>query len=340
MAAVVVAPPTATDHHLPVLDEAAERALLARFGAAATRAPGTVGSRKRRREERRDAQPCHAWRKTGECKYGAQCRFGHPPAAAAAEAAAGAGASDEEEKVAAATTTTTPPPPADVAAAAAPLSAAAAAEAAHTPHAHIDPPVGSGGVMDRYFFIRYGVDMGGQRGHDALVAVHSNKSVAMLFLSPAHPILRLGLAVARVEWGRGRDSAAREQPLTGIVTSGKSKRGQLYVHAATAVATLHTACGGAFAVRACLAAGVMEVNERLTAQPSLVTSRPRTDGYIATLFIKPDRLQALLSPLLPRAAYAGLLRLRGLEQLAGAVEQHGRDEAEATRNRVEDASEE
>lgn len=308
----------------PVLDEAAERALLAQYGAAAARAPGTTGSRKRRREERKGAQPCYAWVKTGECKYGAQCRFGHPPPTAAA-------ASDDDEEEEAPEVVTAPPPP-DAA-----TSAAAAAEAAHAPHVHIDPPVGSGAVIDRYFFIRYGVDMGGERGHDALIAVHSNKAVAMLFLSPAHPILRLGLAVARVEWGRGRDSAAREQPLTGIVTSGKGKRGQLYVHPATTVATLHTACGGAFAIRACLAAGVVEVNDRLTAEPSLVTSRPRTDGYLATLFIKPNRLQALLSPLLPRAAYTGLLRLRGLEQLAGAVAQHGRDEAEAIRNRAEDA---
>lgn len=327
-----------TKYSLPPADGDAELLLLAQYAPPPGTVPSSFGSRKRKRAERRATMICHSWSKTGACKYGSSCKFGHP--VNDDERVGDDGEDDKaetdavgtvEEKVGEGHTS-------DAAGAAAPSSSAALTSEAH---AQLETVVGSGKILDRYFFLRYAPDMGGERGHDACIAVHSNKIVAMLMLSPAHPIRRLGLQVTRVEYGSGRDGCSQAHPLSSVVTSGKNKRGQLYVQPPGVVATLHTACGGVFPIRANVTAGVMEINTRLLSEPGLVTSRPRTEGHLAIFYLKTPKLQALLSSLLPREGYAKLLALRGFPELSAEVATQGRDEAEAMRARpgVDEAGE-
>lgn len=326
-AAPALPPAPATDLYAPpLLDAAREAAILRTLVPMSSLKPPGANSRKRAREERKAAQPCYSWTRDGSCKWGDKCRFGHPPKGE--ERAADAEGDGDDAEGGAGTASTGASAVADVAAtsaaggSAASGSSSSSSSAAAAPSA--PPPVGSGGPLDRYFYLHYAPDAGSVRGNDVVVGIHSNRNVAMLCLSPAHPVLRRGLTVARVEFGSGRVGNGDLLPLTGVAPTGKGKKGQAYVLPDTTVATLHTACGRVYRIPACVTAGVVEVNERLLAAPQLVTTRPRSDGFLALLMFRQAKLPAVTAALLPRERYADLLRARGLAAEADVVAAQGR----------------
>ena len=334
----------ASDGDLPLFDEAGEKVIFDRL-VRMDQSASASQSRKKRKLERQAKNVCHEWRRNGSCRWGNKCKFGHP-SASDKEANDDEENAAEEENGAADDATGVASAAADgeaVAGSAADVSSSAVVcsseSSSSSSSAEPEPPVGSGGPIDRYFFMRYAVDTGGIRGHDVGMAVHSNRNIAVLMLAPSHPIRRLGLTVTNVEFGSGRTYNGELQPFTGVVTSGKHKRGQLFVHPPTVVATLTTTDGRAFPIRACVTAGVIEVNERLLAHPELVNARPRTEGYIAVFQVKPQKVQALLGSMLNREAYADLLKLRRLDALADVVRTQGRDDADTRKALCEEGGE-
>jgi glycine cleavage system H lipoate-binding protein len=339
-AAAAPAPPVpvADVDALPVLDAAREAAILRALVPMSSLKPAGASGRKRARKERKAAQPCYSWVRDGSCKWGNKCRFGHPPKEEQAqqqqegedddEAAEGGAAGDDDGPSAAGAASAGASVAADGTAAAtsgaASGSSSAPAAAAAAAPSSSPPPVGSGGPLDRYFYLHYAPDVCGVRGNDVVVGVHSNRNVAMLCLSPAHPVLRLGLDVARVEFGTGRAATGDLLPLTDVTPSGKGKKGQAFLLPDTVVATVHTACGRAYRLSAGITAGVVEVNDRLLTAPQLLTTRPRSDGFLALLMFKQAKLPVVTAALLPRERYADLLRARGLAGLADVVAGQGR----------------
>jgi hypothetical protein len=311
------------DTHYATLDPAAEAAALATIVAYVAE-----GSKKRRREALKGSQPCHEFARTGACKFGDACRFGHEVvkegpdarehmrglaiarearfvggagegagmgggagAGAGADGGAGAGASADAAATDAA---------AGSGAGAAPVADAALSGLAHMVGRAVTPL----SMIERFYTRLFapGADAA-RRGADQYVHLQANR-VALVGLAPAHPLLRLRLAVTSVVFD-ARLTAA-ETP------TGKHKHGALWVEADTVIATATTADGRTWPLRAGVRAMVLEVNARLEAEPALLTRKAPTVGHLAVLNVHLKRVLEVTSGLLTEAAYGDLCAARGL----------------------------
>ena len=103
-------------------------------------------------------------------------------------------------------------------------------------------------------------------------------------LLPGHPALRAGPPRAV----RYADQLATAQ------VSGKRKRNAPALGAGAVLAIVEArGGGGAFEVRAGLPGKLLEVNQRVAADPRLLSERPEADGYLAVLQPPAKELRAL-----------------------------------------------
>lgn len=129
-------------------------------------------------------------------------------------------------------------------------------------------------TLDRGFTRYYCLNSGGKPDHDLYVHRHVN-GLLMVGLAPSHPLRR--------------EDAQRivEVKFTPAVSSGnvsgKRKKGAAAVKPRTKVADLRLADGTASEVHAGVEAKVLELNERLRAEPGLLQSDPDDAGFIAIL---------------------------------------------------------
>jgi hypothetical protein len=107
-------------------------------------------------------------------------------------------------------------------------------------------------------------------GEDQYVSVHTN-GVCVVGLAPTHPL---------VDVARGLIIASIDQRAVKAI-SGKKKRGALFCQPDTVLFTATCTDGSVFKIRAGVGGKLVEVNERIVADPTLLQRRPETDGYIA-----------------------------------------------------------
>lgn len=288
------------DTHFTVLDAEAEAEALSTVIIS-----GAAGSKKRRREAQRGSQPCHEFARSGACKYGDSCRFGHevvkegPDArshmrglavARAARFEGGAAASAEADAGAEGEQRLEEDAVEDVALAG--LSAM------------VGPTVTPLSMIERFYtrLFSLGVDAI-RRGEDQFVHLQANR-VALVGIAPAHPLLRLGLTVQSVAFDQKHFSAS--------APTGKHKHGAIWVEAETIIATATTTDGRTWPLRAGVRACVLEVNTRLELEPMLLTQKAPTLGHIAVLNIHLKRVFEVTNALVKEAEYEKLCAARGL----------------------------
>lgn len=299
-----------------------------------------AGSKKRRREEKRCTEPCFEYARSGTCKFGDSCRFGHDVVKAlpadmgkvamrelaakraadyssgAAAASSSAAETSHAAGVAAADAELPPPPPPPplVASGAGEEPQAAAASAADSADdakvalaglgALVGPSVTPLSMIARFYtrFFSLGFDAN-RFSEDHYVHLQANR-IALVGIAPAHPLVRLNLTVKSVVFNASLVGAPE--------VSGKHKRGAAWVEADTVVATATTDDGREWPLRVGVRSNLLELNSRLEAEPWLLTAKSATSGFLAVVNMHLKRVIEVTSGLLNEQDYAELCTMRGL----------------------------
>ncbi|KAL6070035.1 Actin-binding transcription modulator [Balamuthia mandrillaris] len=138
---------------------------------------------------------------------------------------------------------------------------------------------GIGGVIDRYYKQYYAVDVNGKERHDQYIYKHSNH-MCVVGVAPTHPCLQEGRTVVAVNFKPGKQDHAS------VKVVGKTKRGGHWLEPSGQLCELTCDDGTTYTVHACVRARLLEINERLKTTPSLVSTHPSKEGYIAILVPK------------------------------------------------------
>ena len=166
-------------------------------------------------------------------------------------------------------------------------SGAADGAAAHEPANHADgdnmAALSAGGwarwptVLERYYTTY-------TTSNHQLIHQHSN-GLILLGVSPSHPQLQPPRRVVEVAYRSGDGKS-----LANLAVSGKKKSGASFFTARDMVCAVTVDDGSSFTVYACVRGSVIEVNERLRAEPQLLGTAA---GFIAVLAPKADEKKSI-----------------------------------------------
>lgn len=132
-------------------------------------------------------------------------------------------------------------------------------------------PVRFGTLVERYYEQLFAVDVGGKPSHDQYVYRHANE-LLVVGVAPSHPLLAPGRVVASVTFS---------DALLGIEVSGKKKHGAPFVEEAAKLCSVVCTDGAVYDLVAAARGFVIEINERLLADPSLLARKVRVCGCAA-----------------------------------------------------------
>mmetsp|Transcript_45748 Transcript_45748/g.106897 ORF Transcript_45748/g.106897 Transcript_45748/m.106897 type:complete len:253 (-) Transcript_45748:2033-2791(-) len=107
---------------------------------------------------------------------------------------------------------------------------------------------------------------------------HSN-GVVLVGLAPSHPALQGTRRVVAVRFDGGKRDVSKSE------VKGKRKRGGMFMGAHDRLCDVDCDDGTSYTLRACVRGHLVEVNERLAAEPELIAS-PRGDSYVAVFIPK------------------------------------------------------
>ncbi|XP_014665475.1 PREDICTED: protein Simiate-like isoform X2 [Priapulus caudatus] len=151
-------------------------------------------------------------------------------------------------------------------------------------------------VTERYFTPRYAIGKK-MNAEDHCILFHSNK-IALLTLAPSHPVLRDNKIVSNVNFNLGKNM----NRLVNIVR-GKAKKGGQWLQPDAKVCELTCTDGSNYTIYSCIRGNLIEINENLLNNPSLLSEKPDSNGYIAVILPKLHESQAQQDSLLSKAEY-------------------------------------
>lgn len=117
----------------------------------------------------------------------------------------------------------------------------------------------------------------GKPREDQYANLHSN-GLVVIGVADTHPLLAAG-GVRAVSFATGKN----KRDLAEVKPRGKKKRGTLFVQAETAICEVTCENGATYILRGVARGNLIEVNTRLLKDPSLLATKPGTEGYLAVL---------------------------------------------------------
>jgi len=119
----------------------------------------------------------------------------------------------------------------------------------------------------------------GKQGEDQYANLHSN-GLVVVGVASSHPLLAAGVKTVSFATGKNKRDLADMKP------RGKKKRGTLFLQPDTAICEVTCENGATYTLRGAVKGNLIEVNTRLLKDPSLLATRPETEGYIAIVGTK------------------------------------------------------
>ena len=126
-------------------------------------------------------------------------------------------------------------------------------------------PVRFGTLVERYYEQLFSVNTCACPSHDQYVYRHANE-LLVVGVAPSHPLLAPGRVIASVTFC---------DAFMGIEVSGKKKRGAPLVEESTKLCSVMCTDGAVYDLRAATRGFVIEANERLVRDPTLLTRKVR-----------------------------------------------------------------
>ncbi|XP_039294824.1 protein Abitram [Nilaparvata lugens] len=129
-------------------------------------------------------------------------------------------------------------------------------------------------VVDRYYTKRYVLDVGHKFG-DYCILFHSNR-ICVVTLAPSHPIRSMRKSIESLDFQISTSIDRLDNRV-----SGKSKRGAQRLDVNSALCFAKCADGEIHKICAGIPGKLVEINENLPENPSLLVECPETEGFVA-----------------------------------------------------------
>eukprot|EP00743_Colponemidia_sp_Colp-15_P009796 GILK01010730.1.p1 GENE.GILK01010730.1~~GILK01010730.1.p1 ORF type:complete len:198 (-),score=15.24 GILK01010730.1:97-690(-) len=151
-------------------------------------------------------------------------------------------------------------------------------------------------VVDRYYQHHFQLDVGGNFGEDQYINLHSNKLI-VVGLAPSHVLFSGNAEITSVNFN------VDNQDRMSNAVRGKRKKGGFYLEPHSTLCEITCADGRVFRPKSVVRGHLLELNERLIANPRLLLERPKAEGYLAILKLRHENIPAALEPLLTTEQY-------------------------------------
>lgn len=158
-------------------------------------------------------------------------------------------------------------------------------------------------VTDRYFTPFYKIDVL-KPENDICIRVHSNR-ICMISLAPSHMIFQNNSQVVNVNF-----RVSEKLDRTKNQVSGKGKRGAQPLQENSNICSISCADGETHVIKCCMTGKLVEVNESLATNPSLLKEPPHKGGYLAIVLPNIRLIDDLKQKLLTQENYEKALEER------------------------------
>lgn len=162
-----------------------------------------------------------------------------------------------------------------------------------------EPPAPS--LVDRYFTRWYKADVKGKPCEDHCILQHSNR-ICVITLAGSHPVLQSGKTIKSISYQISNNCSRLQNKV-----SGKFKRGAQFLTELAPLCKIYCSDGEEYTISSCIRGRLMEVNENILHQPSLLQEKPSTEGYIAVVLPKFEESKSITEGLLTQQQYEEVL---------------------------------
>ncbi|XP_007895759.1 protein Abitram [Callorhinchus milii] len=165
-------------------------------------------------------------------------------------------------------------------------------------------------VVERYFTRWYKTDVKGKPCEDHCVLQHSNR-LCVITLAESHPLLQSGRKIQSINYQISANCSRLQNKVTG-----KSKRGGQFLTELAPLCRIKCTDGEEYTIYSCIRGRLLEVNENILQEPSLLQEKPSTEGYIAVVLPKFEESKSITQALITREQYQEITvkRTRTAEQ--------------------------
>nr|XP_060630617.1 protein Abitram [Anolis sagrei ordinatus] len=160
------------------------------------------------------------------------------------------------------------------------------------------------GVTERYFTRWYKPDVKGNLREDHCVLQHSNR-ICVITIADDHPVLQKGKQIKSISYQISANCSRLQNKV-----SGKSKRGAQFLTELAPLCRISCTDGDEYTIYSCIRGKLIEVNENILENPSLLQEKPSTEGYIAVVLPKFEESKTITEGLLTRKEYEEVLAKR------------------------------
>ncbi|KAI5081157.1 hypothetical protein GOP47_0004340 [Adiantum capillus-veneris] len=141
-----------------------------------------------------------------------------------------------------------------------------------------------------------------KENHDQYIYRHNN-GLCIIGLAPTHIALRNDAVVTAVDFNVGKQSRAE------MKVSGKRKNDARVLEPTSALCKV-VSDDATYVVRCCVRGALLEVNERLMKEPTLLKTKAASEGFIAIMMPRPGDWKKALASLLTAEEYDGCVHCR------------------------------
>ncbi|XP_064402345.1 protein Abitram-like isoform X2 [Halichondria panicea] len=153
-------------------------------------------------------------------------------------------------------------------------------------------------------FVSWLYEVGKSPNEDQCVLLHSN-GVCAICLSPKHQLItKYAQNIESVDFHSGSTDRAANR------VSGKRKRGGQQLQQQSILCAITCSDGERFSIRSCVQGTLLEVNEQLVSNTSLMVSKTVSDGYIALVLPRLQAADKIVAGLLSEDEYMNRLEIQ------------------------------
>ncbi|XP_007516244.2 protein Abitram [Erinaceus europaeus] len=159
-------------------------------------------------------------------------------------------------------------------------------------------------LVERYFTRWYKADVRGKPCEDHCILQHSNR-ICVITLAESHPALQPGKTIKSISYQISAGCSRLQNKV-----SGKFKRGAQFLTELAPLCKIQCSDGEEYTVSSCVRGRLMEVNENILHNPSILQEKPSTEGYIAVVLPKFEESKSVTEGLLTQKQYEQVLMKR------------------------------
>ncbi|XP_038653799.1 protein Abitram isoform X1 [Scyliorhinus canicula] len=162
-------------------------------------------------------------------------------------------------------------------------------------------------MVDRYFSRWYKTDVKGKPCEDHCILQHSNR-ICVITLAESHPVLQSGRKIKNISYQISANCSRLQNKV-----SGKSKRGGQFLTELAPLCRILCTDGKEYTIYSCIRGRLLEVNESILQEPSLLQEKPSTEGYIAVVLPKFEESKSITQGLINQELYQDVISKRQKE---------------------------